>query len=944
MLTASTSRKRVRFSAISPRPLKKPRRAPRQEVEPCKVPLVPTLDTVPDDVSEAQHRAWDEEFLKNLGPIDWDLNRPIYSYLFIGSFVGVAEDLYDYASIACGTIMLQCEESKDLCSAISEAFKRKDFRRIRCLKIFRKRCPHEDQELERAYCGSCPTKAEIKAIVRSWKAPYLGNADRALYEHIVENANSGVRVTPVIQALGSGKSRTVDELSKLHLVIPVNFSPEGSYPPPDSALRDWFLKKSAKATIRRTSECYIDALVVHDGHAFFYIFYSALFKTTTRYIRNGIRVAIEKEEALDELQKSTALTSFPTSLAGQFRLFMSLGQTYHTQGILRRKFYQDVMESADSFTLLHHIDIGSDSGFSDEEYRCEELYVHTQRAAQEMIQALVDVGYLNSADIDAEDVWSLPPRMFVSFDGAEALMRYYVSKGVLYWSRMCSLVYASRAFCRMPISTLVLSSAWLPIQPVPMPPPERSARLSMRSPSVTPFSFLGFDNLIADDKLVEDGSWTLDKVTQPEFWLKLGRPLWGRRFKYGSKLVKGSLIEYAAQLLLGGSTEYDTSHLSESQLLGVLAPRLALEFKPGPRHPGVYGGDVEMNQVEKHLRMCLALDPYSPSRATWTVATSEPTVVEAAAWIMRRRGFESCKALRYVLQNTRLWRGYRGELIMVNIIIDTLDKCTFDKISGTRARFVVSVPEFFRQLLRSNAFYNLMQTPPSHGTGTFTEVFKESRMYITHFIRVLDPGVLSREILMRCIVRGAAIICANREGQVDLVLPFLHGSNELRPSNVSAVLVQAPMDTSYSDVSRLTCFDRMDPFVKNMFFGGEEALPVIRLVCALNVPFQGDGGNTTPLASVHRREQLFARCAGRRRAPCTVFDVWCAGVSSRTFRSIGTKHDKAYEELLDMVTSEVCTKNSSITDVNFSTTCHCAFSLYPSATVLNDSWAHFTVV
>ncbi|OCH85212.1 hypothetical protein OBBRIDRAFT_839140 [Obba rivulosa] len=783
------------------------------------------------------------------------------------------------------------------------------------------------------------------AIVRSWKAPYLGNADRALYQHVFENRNSDDRVTPVIQALGSGKSRTVDQLSRSHLVIPVNLSPEGCYPPPDSTLRDWLLKKSAKATIRRTSKHHIDALAIDNGRAFFYTFYAALFQTTARYIRKGIRVAIEKEDTLDELQKSRALKSFPTSFAGQFRLFMSLGQTYHTQGILRRRFYQDVMEVADYLSLPHDIYSESDSGFSDEECSSKELYDHVKHAAEELIQVLVDVGYLNSDDVNAEDFWSFPPTIFVSFDGAESMMRYYVSEDGSYWSRMSSVRCASAAFSCMPISTLLLSSAWLPIQPTPLPPPGRSDRITLGGLSMTPFSFLGFDNLLANDNSTKDRSWTLEQVTQPEFWLKLGRPLWGRRFQYGCNSVKGGLIEYAAQLLLGGRTQYDAIHLSESQLLAVLAPRLALEFKPGSRHPGVWGGDIEMNQVEKHLRICLALNPNSSTVATCTIAASEPTVVEAAAWIMRRKGFESYKALRYVMQNTKLSRGNGGELVMANIIIDALDECTFDKEIGTRSRFVVPVTDFFKRLLRRHAFDSLMQALPSHGVGSFAEIFKESKMFVTHFIKILDPAAITQDVLVRCMVRGAAIISSNGNSRIDLVLPFLRGGNKLRPSNVSAILVQAPLDASYSSIPRLECFDRMDAFIKQLFPNPNgEAFPVIRLVCALKAQTQGDQRDVTPSGPAYHPDRVSARRAGPHELSYTTFDIWCAGAPSRAFRNIRTNADKVYEELLDMVTSEVWMDHSPATVIDNSAMRQRASSLYPSATALNGSWARFAAI
>ncbi len=60
---------------------------------------------------------------------------------------------------------------------------------------------------------------------RSWVGEYQGETANDLWTYITEEFSSPERVdaycTTVVQSSGMGKSRTVDELSKKHFVIPV---------------------------------------------------------------------------------------------------------------------------------------------------------------------------------------------------------------------------------------------------------------------------------------------------------------------------------------------------------------------------------------------------------------------------------------------------------------------------------------------------------------------------------------------------------------------------------------------------------------------------------------------------------------------------------------------------------------------------------------------------
>jgi len=152
-----------------------------------------------------------------------------------------------------------------------------------------------------------------------------------------------------------GKSRMIDEFSKHYFVVPINLrdgktgdlrfhllfsflrynAVNPGYPPSDAEVRDWF-----RASRLTSSESDIR----------FSAFLAALFEKIDEVIskpESYIRQRIAESLDLTEEEKSAALQNYPKSLAGQFRLLMTVGQKFSAQGSLRTKFYADVMERAD---------------------------------------------------------------------------------------------------------------------------------------------------------------------------------------------------------------------------------------------------------------------------------------------------------------------------------------------------------------------------------------------------------------------------------------------------------------------------------------------------------------------------------------------------------------------------------------------------------------------
>ncbi|OCH91468.1 hypothetical protein OBBRIDRAFT_521038 [Obba rivulosa] len=348
------------------------------------------------------------------------------------------------------------------------------------------------------------------------------------------------------------------------------------------------------------------------------------------------------------------------------------------------------------------------------------------------------------------------------------------------------------------------------------------------------------------------------------------------------------------------------------------------------------------------MRMCMNMLPGVEGRCTWTVAPSEPTLVEAAAWLTRRDGFESCEVLLSVLEDPTLSRGYNGELIAANIILEALDSCCFDA-RGLRTRFDVHVIDFMKALLPPDPFDKLMDAVLQQseiGAGTFAETFRNSKLYLTHFIKVLDLGVLKREVLVRYIIRGAGVVCANSKGGVDIVLLFLYEDTRLTATNVSAILVQTHVDDQLAG----PLFDSMNPCSLGIF-PEKEALPVIRMVCALSAPVgQGEDGIFVVSTST-QPEQRSSEDAHSRICHCPTIDLWCRGISSRTFQCIKLVHGDSYRQLVaqsqcpdteaDYVDTQDYHGPVNIYDLVLRER---TLSMYPGATSQDQCWSRFVDV
>lgn len=336
--------------------------------------------------------------------------------------------------------------------------------------------------------------------------------------------------------------------------------------------------------------------------------------------------------------------------------------------------------------------------------------------------------------------------------------------------------------------------------------------------------------------------------------------------------------------------------------------------------------EPERTLVERHMRICLSASP--GFKEMYTIAPSEPLLAEAASQGILKWG--AAEALLSHISTSYLGAGDRGEVMVVLYALLARNFCVehkplysldpedndskgkgkakaqdTDDLETDGAKRVIRVIDFLEALLSESCHEQLRNhTPaefvtPEQSTERLEDTFKNAHLWFNHFVKVRDFEVVSEDYLWHFLVRGAAIICADNHGGIDLLIPILF-NNRLRKENVSAILIQVKNDLSFSTSIRFKVFQGMDPFGISRVFSRhvKSHQPIIRLVFALAseksaISFNPDTPRTTPRPVPKPEEE-----DGQPIPGYISFDIWCAGASSDTFRVIKESENHIYQQLL----------------------------------------------
>ncbi|VDB88491.1 unnamed protein product [Peniophora sp. CBMAI 1063] len=671
-----------------------------------------------------------------------------------------------------------------------------------------------------------------EATVKSWEQPFEGRAHAALWAHIVGHFKRQPRnYSPycfIVQSSGTGKSRCVDELSKTHLVAPLNVRRPGSrgFPAADSQLHRFFTQVSPRMGVRMNA-----------------IICALLLETAQK---------IENEYA------SSGLDNLP----GWLRSFMTEGQSFDAQGPRRIDFYDTVVQTANSLLAMEYTPPISGP-------RPSVVQEASQSSSPPRIQfntrtGLVDVHsaarYLREACRKTNHpVQDDEPVIIVSIDEAHELTttdEFGARNGT-------SLAHIRRALRSMDdgIFFIFLSTSAKILQftdPRNLVPSSRVSSDSVRL--IPPFMALGWDHLAPRLDWPQQGL-SFESIGYG-YQVRLGRPLFGTRYLAGGEEAgERRMLQFAAQkLLCGPYTPW--RQLSSDQQLACLARRLPIEFMPNPNV------ELEMKQVEKHMRVCMG-----DLTSLATNSPSEPILSEAASMIMNEYpDFSPPFALSLRLEGLYARRGDRGEMAGMLLAIMSRDAVVHRTPGSSNSGFFSAV-EFMRELF--GAIPTIFEATPSVYVAESVKdvplksAFADIHLHFNHFIRRNSVDI-DIDQLFGFVLRNAALLGANAQPGFDILLPLCHGRS-LSRSSLSWILVQLKNDPDYSAENSDSLFDHMDPVMLGLVKRGEVLrTPMIRIVMAL-------AGKTPALKCVKRH----------RTADFTSYDFVASGLTSSVYPAVG---------------------------------------------------------
>ncbi|KAH8116501.1 hypothetical protein DFH11DRAFT_1215459 [Phellopilus nigrolimitatus] len=162
-----------------------------------------------------------------------------------------------------------------------------------------------------------------KTTMAGWNREFVGTVDEALWVHIKEclyerSLNKKyANLCPIIQSSGTGKSRAVDQLGRMHFILPICLrDPKTTgFPPADDSIRNFLTGGDSKLQTEKHVEAFL----------------SALFGETLQLLRD----LYENDPDIDYW-----------SMAGDFRRRMTEGQTMKHTNAFRTDFYSRVVDAA----------------------------------------------------------------------------------------------------------------------------------------------------------------------------------------------------------------------------------------------------------------------------------------------------------------------------------------------------------------------------------------------------------------------------------------------------------------------------------------------------------------------------------------------------------------------------------------------------------------------
>jgi hypothetical protein len=329
---------------------------------------------------------------------------------------------------------------------------------------------------------------------------------------------------------------------------------------------------------------------------------------------------------------------------------------------------------------------------------------------------------------------------------------------------------------------------------------------------------------------------------------------WATRYDNGNDNVRSGIIQFAAQKLCAGRSPGNSLDYIEG--LACLAQRLPIEF-----HSVTYESKMtELELVRGHMRILL---PLEAGLESLTVSASEPLLSEAAYWMMNRDTpfkLNAVETLKSCLDLYAIHKDDRGELLVM--LLFTLAR---DRAIGVpnglgqpeSGRRWCLVPRFMKMLFK-------FERHPS-SDASLKDLFANSKIFFNHWVKVHQYEMVNVRYLAQLMRRGAALLCATNQAEINGIIPFLLTGYNISLKNIGVILWQVKNDSKFTDKPDPSLFKAMDPYALGVLNPGDN-IPIIRIVFAL-------ASKTPCLTRVECSQDGFC-------------DFWVGGISPTVFSPV----------------------------------------------------------
>ncbi|CUA71733.1 DNA-directed RNA polymerase subunit beta [Rhizoctonia solani] len=585
----------------------------------------------------------------------------------------------------------------------------------------------------------------------------------------------------IIQSSGMGKSRLVDETSKLIVALPINIredlgATKKAHPPADSNLRKYFEYPQNES----------DQL----QQARHIIFLTALFDVAAPNI--------EKYRAFQRLQ------------ALGWRGYLRQGETSQDVGPQRKKLYDEVVRKA--YQEVRKLKTKSTPATTALEIRdladpkdLQILYSKLRGSLWKLQKVLVPNEGGHSAD----------NMLLVYFDEAHVLTK--PPSQVTPLNRMTSYQNLGKVLAELyqyPVFFVFLSTNSNLHQFAPPPSDHLSIHVSQGHAIIPSFTELPFDVFVQHElKMMTEGGKqvSLRDVCTTDIMSCFGRPMWRTHHDLwvnqhsandpspGSERV-GHVLSFAKDKISAHGMP-EKSSVSKLVAIGI---RVGIEFDSRTRS----SRRMEAKHVESHMRVIYAIPKHREYMRTGT--PSEPILAEAAALYLATRpeGFKIAgpEILANSCRDGFISRGERGELcgrLLLTIAHDLALALPpeLEELEMTKPNFHVPIPvlDFLRALFEQSHHDTVLNATPlnsdfagSSQYPTLEKAFENAYVSFSHFELADDSDMLEASQLRYSLIRGCAIQTKEGQASIDAVIPIHMGdvTDPITTKTMSAINVQ----------------------------------------------------------------------------------------------------------------------------------------------------------